>query len=347
MRLICLVLERERLESLGCASRVISTLMSSRRASTNRVYGRIWAKFVEFSTVSGRSFRNPEIQDVLSFLQTGLDLPLSVSSLRVQISALSAFSGISWAVHPLVKQFFRGASRLKPQRKPRFPKWDLPLVLDFLSGLSTSGPSPSSIKDFSAKVAFLVAITSAKRVSEIGSLGHKEPFLTFFPDRVVLIPMLGSNPKVSSVFHENQEVVLPTFRSSDSNETHPLDMGKILSEYIQMTSPFRPLDHLFILHSGSNKGKKASARTIAAWIVQTIQQAYRAKGLAPPQAVTAHSTRGMAASWAAARHVAPDVICRAASWSSIHTFMSHYCVEPASLSSVNFGLSVLSVDGTN
>lgn len=209
-----------------------------------------------------------------------------------------AFSGTSWAVHPLIQQFFCGATRHRPQRRPRFPKWYLPLVLDSLTGLSTAGSTSLSIKDLSAKVAFLVAITLAKRVSEIGSLGHEEPFLTSFPDRVVLIPMLGSNPKVTSVLNENQEIVLPMFRAPGSTEAHPLDVGEILKEYLQVTSSFRCSDCLFILHFGSNKGKQASIRTIAAWIVQSIQQAYRAKGLAPPVAVTAHATRGMVASWA-------------------------------------------------
>lgn len=187
----------------------------------------------------------------------------------------------------------------------------------------------SSIRELSLKVVFLVAITSAKRVSEIGSLGCKEPFLTFFPDRVVLIPMLGSNPKVTTIFHENQEIVLPTFRSTEDSNVHPLDVGEILKQYLEATASFRQSDHLFVLFHGKNKGSRASSRTIAAWIVQAIQWAYRSKGLAPPEAVTAHSTRSVSTSWAASRHVSPDVICKAASWSSINTFMTHYCGEPA------------------
>ena len=150
-----------------------------------------------------------------------------------------------------------------------------------------------------------------------------------------------------SVFHENQEIVLPTFKSSDDPDTHPLDVGAILRLYLDATASFRRSDYLFVLLHGKNKGLRASSRSIAAWIVQTIQWAYKAKGLAPPEAVTAHSTRGVSTSWAASCHVAPEVICKAASWSSINTFMTHYCIEPASLSSVNFGLQVLSVDGAN
>lgn len=49
--------------------------------------------------------------------------------------------------------------------------------------------------------------------------------------------------------------------------------------------------------------------------------------------------------WVTLQHVASDVICRVSSWSSINNFMAHYCVNPASLSSVSFGLRVLSIYG--
>lgn len=154
-----LVLERGRLEDLGCSNGVISTLMNARR--TNKVYGRIWSKFVEYMSTVREAYSNPEIQDILVFLQMGLDL--AVSSFRVQVSALLAVTGVSWAKHSLVHQFFRGAARLRPQRKPRFTKWDLPLF-DFLSETGKECARSISIKDLSIKSGLLVAITSAKRV---------------------------------------------------------------------------------------------------------------------------------------------------------------------------------------
>lgn len=45
--------------------------------------------------------------------------------------------------------------------------------------------------------------------------------------------MLNSNPKVTSVFHENPEIILRTFRTPEAAETHPLD-------------------NLFILFAGKN-----------------------------------------------------------------------------------------------
>lgn len=62
----------------------------------------------------------------------------------------------------------------------------------------------------------------------MGPLVIKDLLLMFFPDWVVLVPLLDLNPKVTSAFHENQEIALPIFRVLESTNIHPLDMGKTL-----------------------------------------------------------------------------------------------------------------------
>lgn len=126
-----------RLEALGCPEEVIPTLLNARR-STNRAYERIWAKFSIHMSSRANSCSIPAVQDILSFLQSDLDLSLSVSSLRVQVSVISALTGVSWARHALIQQFFKEAVSLRPQRKPMFPKWDFPLVLEFFSPRQTT-----------------------------------------------------------------------------------------------------------------------------------------------------------------------------------------------------------------
>ncbi|XP_018423769.1 PREDICTED: rho GTPase-activating protein 23-like [Nanorana parkeri] len=75
------------------------------------------------------------------------------------------------------------------------------------------------------KTAFLVAVTSAKRGSELAALGCKEPFTTFMADRVVLVPMIGFVPKVVSKFHCQQKIVLPTLCSGDCDRLNRLDVS--------------------------------------------------------------------------------------------------------------------------
>ncbi len=48
-------------------------------------------------------------------------------------------------------------------------------------------------------------------------------------------------------------------------------------------------------------------------IVEAISLAYICKGLQPPRGLKAHSTRGMATSWALLRGVSVQDICSAAS----------------------------------
>lgn len=91
--------QRKSLAGPGCSSRVVSTLISSRRASTNRVYNRIWSRFVTFTAVSCVSCTKPQVHNILDFLQSCLDLGLSISSFKVQIFALSAFTSVACANH--------------------------------------------------------------------------------------------------------------------------------------------------------------------------------------------------------------------------------------------------------
>lgn len=57
--------------------------------------------------------------------------------------------------------------------------------------------------------------------------------------------------------------------------------------------------------------------------------------------MSAHQTRSMAASWLAGAGLLMEAICKAASWSTTNAFISHYCGEPADLTSLQFGKAVL------
>ena len=59
------------------------------------------------------------------------------------------------------------------------------------------------------KAAFLVAMTSAKRASELAALLADPPFIQFHPDEVTLYFDVSFLPKVVSDFHLNQPIILP------------------------------------------------------------------------------------------------------------------------------------------
>lgn len=83
----------------------------------------------------------------------------------------------------------RGGEVMLGDVGPRSLPASLSVTAVFLYKLGSDPDKPLSVKDLTRKTIFLVAVTSAKRVSQIWFEGA---FSNFFPDSAVLIPMLGS-----------------------------------------------------------------------------------------------------------------------------------------------------------
>ena len=84
---------------------------------------------------------------------------------------------------------------------------------------------------------------------------------------------------------------------------------------------------LFVSWATPHKGKPLSRQRLSLWILEAVSLAYGCKGLQPPQGLRAHSTRGMATSWALFRGVSVQDICAAASWATPHTFVRFYRLD--------------------
>lgn len=115
-------------------------------------------------------------------------------------------------------------------------------------------PQSCSLWHLSLRTVFLLAITSARRVSELHALSMKEPFMVFFPNRVLLHPVQTYLPKVSLEFHCNWEIELSSLGvvSGRESEHHwkKLDLVDSLKIYLERTQVLRKVDNLFILTSG-------------------------------------------------------------------------------------------------
>ncbi len=106
----------------------------------------------------------------------------------------------------------------------------------------------------------------------------------------------------------------------------------VLRQYTDRTQSFRTSEQLFVCYGGQQKGKAVSKQRMAHWIVDAITLAYEAQGVPCPLRLRAHSTRGVASSWALARDASLADICRAAGWATPNTFARFYSlrVEPVS-----------------
>ena len=202
-----------------------------------------------------------------------------------------------------------------------------------------------SLKFLTLKLTFLLAITSARRVGDLLALSMKEPFLRVQPDRITLRADPLYLPKVASLFHRTQDIILPSFCSEPKNEKekkfHLLDVRRCLLIYLERTKSFRRSNHLLVLHAGPRKGLQASKASVSRWIREAISKAYVCTGATAPIKIKAHCTRAIATSWAEKAGASWEQIRSAATWSSRHTFLKHYRVEMLSQQDLAFGRKVL------
>lgn len=324
-------------------------MQAARRPSTTRIYEATWRKFAAWCATRHLEPTSASVAEVVDFLQAGLDLGLSPNTLRRQVAALGSVLPFekwgSLANHPRMRTFLRGASNLKPPVIHRYPTWELSKVLQALMRAPFEPLREASLRLLSCKVAFLVAVTSARRISELAALSVRKDLCVFHSNRVVLRLDPTFLPKVNSLFHRSQELVLPDFcpgpRHALEQSWHMLDVKRALRIYISRTSSFRKTESLFVSFRPSTLGLKVSSSTVGRWLRTCIACAYEHQDLPVPQGITAHSTRSAATSAAWATQASVEEICRAATWTSASPFIRHYKLDSFASAEAAFGRRVL------
>lgn len=284
---------------------VLNTIIQARAPSTRRLYSSKWSVFSSWCTARGISPPDCGVTEVLSFLQELLDKGRTPSTLKVYVAATAAFTkpmlGQSLGRNDLVIRFLRGAKRLNPPRPPSVPMWDLSTVLEAMKGAPFEPIQSIDIKHLSLKMVFLLALASEKRIGDLQALLVSATCMEFGPNdsKVILKPRHGYVPKSLNTPFRAQVISLSALLvSNEEKDASFLCPVRALRAYVSRSSVFRQTEQLFVSFSGRSKGLAASKQSLSRWIVDAIALAYTSKGLQCPLGVRAHSTRGMASSWA-------------------------------------------------
>lgn len=80
-----LVTEEDILRSKGLIESVVATLLSNKKPNTRAIHRKMWKKCIEHE----RQYM--DTPSILEFLQQGADKGLALSTLKVQIAALSLY----------------------------------------------------------------------------------------------------------------------------------------------------------------------------------------------------------------------------------------------------------------
>ncbi|KAI2661137.1 Transposon Ty3-G Gag-Pol polyprotein [Labeo rohita] len=313
---------------------VLNTISQARAPSTRRLYAFKWSVFSTWCSTRGKNPVSCDISVILSFLQELLDKGRSPSTLKVYVAAIAAshapIAGQSIGRNNLVVRFLKGSRRMNPSRPHTIPTWDLSTVLRALKSSPFEPLSDADLKTLTLKSALLLALVSVKRIGDLQALSISPSCLEFGPgdSKVILKPRHGYVPKVPSTPFRAQVVTLSALPSSEGDqELSLLCPVRALRMYVERSAPFRKSDQLFVCFGGRNKGQPVTKQRLSRWIVDAISLAYSSLGLECPVGVRAHSTRGVASSWAWSSGVSMAEICAAAGWASPSTFTRFYSLD--------------------
>ncbi|KAI2655719.1 Transposon Ty3-G Gag-Pol polyprotein [Labeo rohita] len=295
---------------------VLNTISQARAPSTRRLYAFKWSVFSTWCSTQL------------------LDKGRSPSTLKVYVAAIAAshapIAGQSIGRNNLVVRFLKGSRRMNPSRPHTIPTWDLSTVLRALKSSPFEPLSDADLKTLTLKSALLLALVSVKRIGDLQALSISPSCLEFGPgdSKVILKPRHGYVPKVPSTPFRAQVVTLSALPSSEGDqELSLLCPVRALRMYVERSAPFRKSDQLFVCFGGRNKGQPVTKQRLSRWIVDAISLAYSSLGLECPVGVRAHSTRGVASSWAWSSGVSMAEICAAAGWALPSTFTRFYSLD--------------------
>ncbi len=206
---------------------------------------------------------------------------------------------------------------------------DVSVVLSFLQEMLDKQRSSSTIKVSQPTVLRLLTQALVKWVGDLQALSVNPDFLEFGPNdsKDVLKPRLGYVPKVLSTPFRAQVIMLSAFSPPTASQESLLCPVRALRIYIEHYASYRKSEQLIVGFGNHAKGGPVTKQRLSKWLVDAITLEYSSSWLQCPMGLRAHSTKGIASSWAWSSGVSISDIYKAAGWSSPSTFARFYNLD--------------------
>ena len=164
----------------GFSSTVPGQLVFCRRQSTCLNYQARWGTYRKWCRDFGHRSSSPSISKIAEFLtylikRKGAALS-TIKGYRAMLSAVFKFPLPEISTSPILKDLLRSFEITAPRTLFPPPPWDLDKVLQFLSGPPFEPLARASFLDKTKKALFLLAMATAKRVSELQALSFSVSF---------------------------------------------------------------------------------------------------------------------------------------------------------------------------
>ena len=310
----------------GFSPAVAGQLIFSRRLSTRLNYQARWGIYRKWCKDFHHRSSSPsiaKIADFLTYMFKNKGAALStIKGYRAMLAAVFKFPLPEISSSPVLKDLIRSFEISAP--RPIFPPppWDLDKVLEFLSGPPFEPLARASFLDKTKKALFLLAMATAKRVSELQALSFT---VSFQGEDLVLYYDPFFRAKTESVINPLPRSVvvlsLSDFAGDLPERLHcPVRAVKYLRKAARSASFILP--RLFV--SPKNPKRSMSKNAMSFYLRQLIIDSGAVSSARPPRA---HDIRGIATSLNYYSNLSLTSLMQVATWKSKRVFASRYLKE--------------------
>jgi len=318
------------LKNRGFSEQASLQLSSVRRLSTEKIYQSHWRSWVDWTNSRQVDPCNPPVNQLTEFLlYLHKEKNLSQGTVKSYRSAICTTirqsGGPDLASDPILRELVNSLKIIGPKPIPRVPDWDVFIVLEALKSNPFEPPEKCTLENWSYKTAFLMALATAKRRSELHALDYNS--IRWAEDSVTLSTLpdfVAKNQRPGETF---PIIKVPSLsKTLTKSDTHRrVCPVRALRWYLHKSKDLRTNQRRVFI-SFSKVGKEIAQATLSRWIVKAISISLKENGNLPCNRATprAHEVRAVATSLALLRSVSMENILRAAFWRNESTFSRFY-----------------------
>ena len=336
------ILAEDQLSSQGFSGDCIDRILNPFRDSTRHVYEAKWnrfGKYCEERNITASLVTIPQLAEFFLFLfNTQKFQPSTIDGYRSALNPHLLHRLGDLGSNPVLSKLLKSFHRDRPRTHPRVQSWDLSIVLYSLSREPFEPLKSISFKYLTWKTAFLIALGSGRRCSEIHAIKRNKIYESNDWDTVTfqIDHFLCKNQQYDVSGEMFKSFVIPALCSSvarDAKDERALCPIRALRYYLRRSAELGKVKDRTALFVPmiDTKGELAKS-TLSHWIKDCIT--YCLKSCSTENAsfhkVRAHDVRGLAATWCLNGGVPTKDIMHACTWRNQNTFTKFYLKDSVS-----------------
>lgn len=322
------------LQEKGFSQQAATTIAGHHRASTQKVYESRWELFADWC--HGRKTDPlrasiPLVADFILYLFHKKEFRMStIKGYRSAIGRVLKYQGTDVTDNEELGMLIKSLDIKRPTVVSPVPKWDLALVLRFLTEPPFEPLHQASIKDLSHKTLFLLGLASAKRISEIHALTNNLSHTKNWTEISIQLDstFLAKNQKPGDPSTAQHFIKIPALAPSveEGLPDRTLCPVRALKYYLKRTESYRGNCQKLFLSLAPGPAKEVSKVTLSNWIKDTIRQAHAQAKEEDALLIkcSTHELRALATSALFKQTHSLTAVMEAACWRSHSTFSQFY-----------------------